>query len=213
MEPQGGGPYRRNARPPPAPRRRRTRMSLGVLLVAPRYFAVASIAVAAIAFANVNFEARHRKDLVAPDVERIENVTACASPLTIPALAVWLLWSWRRLPASRRTKRKQIVRATAMQAGAVVLGVLAIAVARPSSAPVLARATGPDGRVAYAYAWEWGCGYRVGVSEAKTYLVREIAAIGPFSCDTPAPRVEWRGRVVALVGTGGEALGAWDADR
>ena len=183
-----------------------------MLLAAPRYFALALVGVAAIALGRINLEARDRSDVVAPGVEHVQDVIACASWLTVPAVFVLLLAAWRYVHAPRRTKRRHVVRSTAMQAGAVTLGVLAMVAARPSSASVLASAAGPGGRVAYVYPWDWGCGYRIGVSDGP-YMVRGIAAIGPFECEAKAPRVEWRGHDVALVAADGKLLGTWEPER
>lgn len=75
---------------------------------------------------------------------------------------------------------------------------------------MLASAQQPRGPTAYVLAWEWGCGYKIGVSDGP-HMIRGIAAIGPFPCDAPPPKVEWRGAEVVLIDEHGAVIASWPA--
>lgn len=167
--------------------------------------------VVAVVFGNLNAETCGRRDVLQPSVERVENLAALGLLLTIPVVTVLLVRAWRRFPAARALKRRHLQRSAAHQAIAVLFAVLATLALRPSSAPVVASAAGPRGRVGYAYRWDWGCGYRVGVSEGE-YAVRPIAAVGPLPCDAPPARIGWRGTEVALLAADGTEIARWPTD-
>jgi hypothetical protein len=181
------------------------------LLGAPRFVGLALVGIVAVTFGGLNADTCQRQEVLAPRVERLEDLTALGLLVTIPLVSFLLVRVWRRLPATRTLKRKHVVRSAAVQGIAVVVGVLATVGLRPSSTPVVASAAGPSGAVGYAYRWEWGCGYRVRVSHGS-YTVREIAAVGPLPCDAPPPRVDWHGSEVALVGADGAEIAAWPTD-
>lgn len=216
--PQPGGPYRANAREAEpsrhvAGRRRRARRLAPVfyLLGAPRYAGLVMAGVAALTFGRLNLETRAKDEILTPNVQHVENVVAIGLLLTIPLVTTLLALAWRVLPAPRASKRRHLVRSTKIQVAAVVLALAATVAARPSSARAVASGAGPGGRVGYAYQWEWGCGYRVGVS-ADGYSVRGLAAIGPLPCDEPPPRVAWRGTEVALVAADGTEIASWPSE-
>ena len=207
-------PYRTNARVPEGPRqsrRRRWRTSVARLLGAPRLAGLVLAGVVAVTFGNVNASAGGRGGALQPGVERAENLAALGLLLTIPLVSLLLLFVWQRLPAAKATKRKHVVRSTAIQTVAVLVGVLSTVVLRPSSARVVASAAGPHGQVGYAYRWDWGCGYRIGVSDGP-YAVRPIAAVAPFPCDAPPARIGWHGTNVALIAADGTEIGSWSTD-
>lgn len=205
-------PYRASARDPEAPRRppQRARQRTPVirLLGAPRFAGLVLVGVVALTFGALNAKTRERGEVLTPGVESVENLTALGLLATIPLASFLLVRAWRLLPATRAVKRRHLVRSTAIQTAAVVVGVLATVAMRPSSARVVASAAGPHGQVGYAYRWEWGCGYRVGVSH-DSYSVRGIAAVGPLPCDAPPPRIDWHGTDVALVAADGTEIAAW----
>jgi hypothetical protein len=173
-----------------------------------RYGAMALVAILAVTFGGLNFQTSGRGNVLAPPVCRVEDVVALVILATLPLAAGSLHFVWRQLPAPRALKKRHVARSTAMQAAAVAFGLFATITLRPSAAPVVASAVGPHGIVGYAFRWEWGCGYRIGVSDGD-YAIRGIAAVGPFDCDVPAPRIAWQGDDVALVMADGTTVGVW----
>jgi hypothetical protein len=181
------------------------------LLGTPRLLGFVLVGVVAVPFGNINWSAGGRGGALQPGVERAEDLAALGLLLTLPLVSLLLLFIWQRLPAPQAMKRKHLVRSTVMQTVAVLVGVLATVVLRPSSARVVAYAAGPHGLVGYAYGWDRGCGYRIGVSDGP-YAVRPIAAVAPFPCDAPPARIGWHDTNVALIAADGTDIASWSTD-
>jgi hypothetical protein len=205
------GPYRTNARSdePRRARRKRTPRALIVsALGVPRLAAAALVASVGIPLASLNSQVRHGGSVVAPDIARYENIAIVASIITIPLLVLALRRAWRTLPGAPTMKRRNIRRAAVFQLGAVALAAFAVVGTRPSAGPVVASTESVDGRRAWVYAWEWGCGYRVGVDDGE-HGVWMVGEVGPLDCKAPPPRIEWRGRDVHLRAIDGRFDMAW----
>jgi hypothetical protein len=207
------GPYRTNAHkvePRRARRKRTPRALILSALGAPRLAAAAIVASVAIPLASLNCQIRQSATLVTPDLARNENIATGALIATIPLVVLALRRAWRMLPAAPTMKRRNIRRAALFQVIAVAIAVLAVVGTRPSAGAIVASADSIDGRRAWVYAWEWGCGYRVGVDDGG-HGVRIVGEVGPFDCKAPPPRLEWRGDDVRLRSADGRFDMAWDA--
>jgi hypothetical protein len=212
--PTTSAPYRTSARdpePPRSPPRRRLRSPAVRLVRAPRFVGLGLVGVVALTFGGLNAKTWEQHEVLAPRLERVEDLAAIGLLATIPLVSFLLVRAWRLLPASRAVKRKHLARGTAVQSVAVLVGILVTIALRPSSARVVASSVGPHGQVGYAYRWDWGCGYRVGVSHGS-YSVRAVAAVGPLPCDAPPPRIDWRGTELALVAADGSEIAAWPTE-
>lgn len=205
-------PYRSNAfvAARSLARTRPTRAFVRFGLSLPRGVAAAVVAAVAIPLASLNSDVRKTADFVAPDVIRAENVALVGVASSVPLLFLALVLLWTRLPASGATKRRHVRRACLQQLGAVAIAAVAVLATRPSSSALIASAPpSVDGRRAWVYAWDWGCGYRVGVDDRR-YGVWIVGEVGPFECDAPPPRLEWRGRDLWLVSADGRSFsGSW----
>jgi hypothetical protein len=165
------GPYRAAAdvSPREALRSRSTRLRLpiGRALFAPSYVGAALVGVPAIAIVSLNGVAHEAGLYLAPRTVRLEDGIALCLLGTLPLLAYALVRNVRRFPAPRASKRRYVTRRLAAQTVLLALAILLAIGVRPVGTTILASASRFDGRAAYVHRFEWGCGYRLGVTEGR----------------------------------------------
>jgi hypothetical protein len=181
-------------------------------MFAPTYLGVVVVSVPAIVIRLLNRDALERGLFLRPEVVRAEHAVVLLALATIPVMALALRALCARIAAPRATKRRYVRRRLAFQIGIVAVALALMSARRLEGEAPLASAIGAEGRTAYVERWDWGCGYRVRVSEGR-WMMATLAEIGPFPCEMQAPHVEWRGREVALVGERGETFASWVAVR